>query len=84
MGLARALVNVRDINMICQEYGKVYACVEGKSAAARSTGHAGDKGSWKCERLPVMNGKDRLPGLNGSTVWMCWCATPHKTSGKRM
>lgn len=30
MGLARALVNVRDINMICQEYGKVYACVEGE------------------------------------------------------
>jgi hypothetical protein len=31
MGLAHALVNVRDINMICQEYPPVYACVEGEA-----------------------------------------------------
>jgi hypothetical protein len=30
-GLAYALVNVRDINMICQEYGKVYAFIEGET-----------------------------------------------------
>jgi hypothetical protein len=31
MGQAHALVNVRDINMICQEYGKVCALVEGET-----------------------------------------------------
>lgn len=29
-GTAHALLNVRDINMICQEYGDVYALIEGE------------------------------------------------------
>jgi hypothetical protein len=31
MGQAHALVNVRDVNLICQEYGKVYALIEGET-----------------------------------------------------
>lgn len=31
MGQAYALVNVRDVNLICQEYKNVYALVEGET-----------------------------------------------------
>ena len=28
---ARALVNVRDMNLLCQKFGKVYALIEGET-----------------------------------------------------
>ena len=31
MEQAHALVNVRDINLLCQEYGNVYALIEGET-----------------------------------------------------
>ena len=46
MEQAYALVNVRDINLLCQHY-KTYALIEGKAVRRRITRARRQKVSWK-------------------------------------
>ena len=55
MEKARALVNVRDINLICSFY-KTYAQIEGMTRRRKSREPAGEVAFWKSEQRLATNG----------------------------
>ena len=82
MEKAHALVNVRDINLICHYY-KTYAQIEGIARRRKITRVAGEVASWKSEQLRVTNGYSLLHGSSGSMIWAFLSGIWPRISDKR-
>jgi len=68
MEKAHALVNVRDINLICHYY-KTYAQIEGVTRRRKITRSRRRSGTWKSEQQRVTNGYSLLHGSSWSMIW---------------